>query len=89
MGNHNTNWSARANIFERIRLIGIAYEASNLIFPSIEEETNRLRLSVWRWFNDNNGSRHQMLKCVSVGIWEREQGRNVQRQCERERERER
>ena len=71
MGNHNTIWSTRANIFERIRLIGIAYEASNLIFPSIEEETNRLRLSVWRWFNDNNGIRHQILKCVSLGISER------------------
>ena len=48
LGNHNTNLNARANINDRIRLIGIAYEASNLIFPSIEEETNRLRLSVWR-----------------------------------------
>ena len=46
LGNHNINLSARANIFDRTRLIGIAYEASNLIFPSIEEETNRLRLSV-------------------------------------------
>ena len=67
MGNHNTNLNARANITDRIRLIGIAYEASNLIFPSIEEETNRLRLSVWRWFNDNKSVRHRVM--VALYIW--------------------
>ena len=67
MGNHNTNLNARANINDRIRLIGIAYEASNLIFPSIEEETNRLRLSVWRWFNDNKSVRHRVM--VALYIW--------------------
>ena len=30
-----------------IELDWLASKASNLIFPSIEDETNRLRLSVW------------------------------------------
>ena len=65
-----------------IELDWLASKASNLIFPSIEEETNRLRLSVWDdWMTIRAWDRERWLVHLSVQL--------IDNKRERERERER